>query len=527
MSKKLLRAGIIVFVVSIISKLLGFSKETLIAAIYGTSISSDAYYIALTPSTLAITFSLSLSGIFIPLFIRDLDQRNGAFRFLNNVLALFFFFTLILYAGLFLFQHQFLDLIAPGIPVEQQQLYISLLKIMFPLIYIVIAVQIYTVVLNSMKSFLLPAISILPSNLLIILYLEVFKDKLGLTGVAYATLISNVIQYVILYFALKKYDYKIKLPVKFFDFKTKEFLLLLLPILMSTSFSQISAIVDRVLASGLGEGSVSSLMYSFRLRGLATGVFITSIITVTFPKAAEMAHKLEVKKLEAFTKKCMVALIYVLAPLTIFFMVFSKEIINLLFERGKFDQTATAMTSGIFFTYSIGLVAIGFREVAVRTFYTFKDTKTPTFIMVISLMLNIVLSVVFTRFYGLQGLGLSASLSFIFTAIVMGYKLPKRLPNLWSKDFVVFHIKALCAFVISYLIIIFVRDSGAIQSFHELNGIEKLIMLGVYFALSTVVFMLVLLVIREEHLMGYCKTIWMSRRRKVQRRDEKVENINY
>ncbi|MBY6037096.1 murein biosynthesis integral membrane protein MurJ [Fictibacillus nanhaiensis] len=457
MGVNLFKAGAIVFVVATFSKILGFLRETFVAYHFGTSHESDAYYLALTPSTLAITFSLSLSSVFLPLFIKYLKKKEEAYHFANKILLISLITSFILYGVVLVFSEEAIALIAPGLTYETEKLSIYLLQILFPLTFIVLAIQMYTVMLNSFDSFFIPAISILPNNIVILIYLTFFVDIFGVSGLAFVTLVAFIIQLIILVFTIMKYDYTFQTSSFILDKRIKDFSILLLPILLSTAFSQLNAIVDRALASTQSEGSIAALMYSYRLKTLIAGIFITAVITVTFPKLSRIKNK--TKELVELTQNSLLSILVLIGPLSVFFIIFHTEIIRVLFERGAFDQQATLVTSNVFLYYSIGLVFMGYREILSRNFFAAGDTKTPTKLMIISLIITMIMSVVFVRIMGIPGLGLSSSLGLIINATMISFSVNQVTKGIWSKAFFESSFKIIISILCSGIILWFCNET--------------------------------------------------------------------
>ncbi|SFG51821.1 putative peptidoglycan lipid II flippase [Priestia megaterium] len=496
---KLVKSGIIVFVITALSKVLGFLRETFLAYQFGTSFETDAYFVALTPSTLAITFALSVSSVFIPLFVKNMYDRQEAHRFANNIIIIFFLVCIGLYLCLFLNGKAFISLIAPGLPDYAETLSIQMLKILFPLVFVSIAIQMYTDMLNSYERFSASAMSLLPNNLLIIFYLVIVGKDFGIGGVAYITLAAFLIQLIILYSLLRKEQYQFRLSQKVFDIKTKEFLILVFPVIISSAFSQVNAIVDRFIASNLSEGSISALMYSFRLRSMITGIFVTAIITVTFPKISKLALKLNKEELVNLTQDSLKMILLIVGPISAYLMLFSTDIIKLLFERGEFSHEATIATSGVFFYYSLGLIFIGIRDVVVRNFYALGDTKSPTIIIIASLFINIILSFVLVNMMGLNGLGLSSTLGILLSIILLNTKLNSILPNIWSEKFIWGSAKITLSIIAAGSLIYFMRESLHTFTLSFLSDFElSCIRLISYFILYTIIYIFILLFLKEK-----------------------------
>jgi putative peptidoglycan lipid II flippase len=515
MTRVLFKTGLVLFLITIASKLLGFTREILIAKHYGTSSLADAYYVALTPTMLAITFSFTLSSVFLPLFVNFASDKRKSNLFTNNVLFLFLAIFIVAYTFVIVFTQHFIDLLAPGLTEEAEAMAITLVRILFPLVFIVIAIQIYTLMLNTFHDYMASAASILPNNLIIIAYLWFFADKYGIVGVAVTTLISYVLQLVILYLLIKGHHYKVVRNVELWSSNSKKFLLLLYPIMISSGFTQFNSVVDRILASGISEGAIAALSYAFNLRGIATGICITPVITLTFPELSRLSHNQDYEKVSTLTHNSLFSLFILLMPLTVIFMSFSHVIVQTLLERGSFDAQATAMTSAIFWAYSIGIIAIGFREVTLRAFYSYGDTKTPTYIMISGTVVNIVLSFILVKTMGIIGLGLSASMAFIITAVITAILLKKKQASVWSKDFIRKMMKLFVAMGGCGLAVYLLKLVHVFGSLFVMNTFYKVIGLSLYTLLAYFTFIALLLVMKEDDLIVFVKKLFFHRKKEM------------
>lgn len=512
MSGKVFKAGMLIFVITVASKIMGFIKEMLIANKYGTTYVADAYYIGLTPVTLAITFAVAMGSVFLPMFIKHSNDKRESFAFSNNILMLFFMVTLILYMFLLAFNEQFLNFLAPGVSKVTGDLAIVLLYILFPLVFVVIAIQVYTLMLNAYNNYIQAAATILPNNLLVILYLYFLGDTYGIIGVSIATVLAFTVQLVILYFILKKQEYKIIHNINFWDSRSKEFLVLLFPIIISSAFNQLNAVMDRILASGLEEGAIAALLYAFRLRGIATGLFITPVITLTFPKLAKFSNDKNNIGIAKITQKSLIVILLLLAPLTLIFMSFSREIIEILFERGNFNSNATNMTASVFWAYSLGIIAIGVRDVSIRTFFSRGDTKTPTYIMIAGSIINAILSYFFVNQWGLIGLGLSSSVALIMTAIVITVFLTRKVKNIWSDAFIYTILKIFIITVLIGMFLFYLKQLNIFSFSYFDSRIDQIMSLSAYGILTYILFILLLIVFREKESMKLLRGLLQNKK---------------
>jgi putative peptidoglycan lipid II flippase len=165
---------------------------------------------------------------------------------------------------------------------------------------------------------------------------------------------------------------------------------------------------------------------------------------------------------------------------------YSYEIIDFLFGRGAFDESAIRMTSNALFFYSFGMVSVGVREVLSRVFYTLKDSKTPLINASIGFAINIILNLVLSRFMGIGGLALATSLSASLTAILMIFSLKRKIGSLQIKEIIV---KAFIVLLTSFIIIF----SSKILYLNLITFIPKYISLLFSIFISGIIYFIVII----------------------------------
>ena len=131
--------------------------------------------------------------------------------------------------------------------------------------------------------------------------------------------------------------------------------------------------------------------------------------------------------------------------MTIGAMVFSNQIISFLFGRGAFDDYAINMTSKALFFYAMGMMGVGIREVLARGFYSLQDTKTPMINAALGMLLNIILNVILSRYFGIGGLALATSIAATFTTILLIISLRKKIGSFGMKQISISFLKILFA----------------------------------------------------------------------------------
>lgn len=423
----IVKATGIITILTIIGKILGFGREAVIASFFGASYQTDAYFIAsIVPTLLFAAFGTAISLGIVPLYVEEKKKNEQKAKQIISTLGTYFILISLFLTGLsMVFAEEITRILAPGFNNEEIELTTRLTKIMIPSFVFLILASIATGVLHANKKFTLASLKVVPHNLIIILTVIFFTDRFGIEGLAYGTLIGFLSQYIIQYPQTKKY---IKV-VNFSLLKYKEELLkslkIMFPIIVGSVVIQLNSVVDRMIASGLEEGSVSALNYSSRLMWLPLSIIIMSLITVLYPTIVDYA-KDKAKNFFNVSLKGLNTIIYSSIPFTIVMMICSEEIVSIVFERGSFDEKATFMTSYSFYFYTIGMVFIGTREYLTRCLLALEDTKIQMYSSVIAVGFNIVLSIYLSKLFEHGGIAFATSIAMFIQTIFLLYYLLKR-----------------------------------------------------------------------------------------------------
>jgi putative peptidoglycan lipid II flippase len=201
------------------------------------------------------------------------------------------------------------------------------------------------------------------------------------------------------------------------------------PGLLGTAVYQINVFVDTIFASFLPGGSVSYLFYADRLLEFPLGIFAIAIGMASLPSLSGLASQGKLEEFKNTLSFTFRLTSFISIPAMIGLISLKTPIVNLLFQRGMFDQIATAMTAKALLYYSVGLWAIAGARTIAPAFYSLQDTRTPLKIAVICLMTNIALIAIFIFFTPLQhgGLALATSLSSVLNLFLLARKLHPKL----------------------------------------------------------------------------------------------------
>lgn len=444
----------ILMIITIISKVLGFGRELVLTYTYGTSMISDSYITALSiPTVLFAVVGTAITTSYIPLTC-EIYKSSGTkdmLNFTNNVSNIVIIIGSILSILGIMFTEEIVKVFAVDFSGEKLQLTIEFTKIMiFGVIFIGLS-NIMTGWLNINENFGVPGMIGIPFNICIMLGI-IISNKINLKIMAIGSLLAMISQFLIqLPFAIKKgYRYKVYLNLK--DKNIKKMLLLIIPVIIGVGVNQLNLIIDRSLASTLGDGMITILNSANRLNGFVIGLFITTIASVIYPTLSKLSNLKDKSDFNRFVVKSVNIVVLMIIPISIGAIVLSEPVVRIVFERGAFNAEDTYNTSIALSCYSIGMIGFGLREVLNKVFYSLKDTKTPMINGAVSMIINIAMNLILIKYLGYVGLALATSLSSIICILLLFKSLKKHLGYFGQDKIIKTAIKSFFASVIMGII---------------------------------------------------------------------------
>lgn len=486
--------------VTILAKIVGFAREQVLSFAYGASTYTDIYVMAMNiPNVIFAAIGAAISTTFIPIYC-EISSNKGekdAIKFTNNILNIVFILCIIIaFLGL-IFTKPLLRVFAFGFRGETLSIAIHFTRILiFSIVFIGIA-NVLTAYLQVKNNFTIPGLISLPQNIIVIISIFI-SMKYGPYAMVWGTLIGMSMQVLFqLPFAYKK-GYRVKPYINLKDQNLKKMLVLTGPVLVGVAVHQVNTMIDRSIASTLGEGAISALNFADRLNSFVLALFITSIVAVIYPMFSKLSTSNNKKMLEEYIVKSSNSIILLVMPVAIGAIILSTPIVKLLFERGAFEETATQMTSIALAMYSVGLVAYGLRDVINKVFYSLQDTKTPMVYGAIAMGLNIVFNIILSRFIGHAGLALGTSLSAIVCTILLYINLGKKIGNFGQIKIIKTSLKALIASIIMGIITKF--GYNYMLSILGNSLINELISLSFSVLIGAIVYIVIIVMMKIEEV---------------------------
>ncbi len=435
---KITKAATTIGTGTFLSRLLGFLRDMIIARFFGAGIAADAFFVAFRIPNLwrRLVGEGSLTISFIPIYTEYLTRRSEEeSREVTHIAftlagVLLFFLTVV---GI-LFSPILIRIIAPGfaqIP-EKFELTVMLNQIIFPYLFFMGLFALCMGILNSLRHFFAPAFAPIFLNISIILSVFLFYhvfEKPVMT-LAVGVLAGGVIQFLFQIPFLLKKRVSFRFNLNFRHPAIKRIGYLMIPGLIGTGVYQLNVFVDTIFASFLPSGSVSYLYYADRLMEFPLGIFAVAIGMASLPSLSGLASQGKVEELKETLSFTFRLVSFISIPAMVGLIALKAPIINLCFQRGLFDQTATVMTTRALLFYSVGLWAIAGARIVVPAFYSLQDSWTPLKIALICLGANVFFNAILIYPMKHAGLALATSLSSILNLILLSRKLNLRLKGI-------------------------------------------------------------------------------------------------
>jgi putative peptidoglycan lipid II flippase len=482
---------------TIISRLLGYVRDVLIAVFLGAGPLADAFFVAFRiPNTFRRLFSEgTFNAAFVPSYSSLLDNKKTSQKFANDIFNLLIIGLFFLVLVIEIMMPLFIFLIAPGFDGDYQkmELVITLTRITFPFLFFISLASFFSAILNSNNRFAIASAAPIILNILLIgvlVFGKVLNDEL-VYNLSYAITASGILQFVFLYFFTKKYfSPQLKLHIKI-DSKVKIFFRKLLPSIFSSGVTQINILVGTIIAS-FQASAVSYLYYADRIYQINLAIAGIAIGTVILPQLSKHVKSNKKEKINLIQNKALELSLFLSIPATIALLISSEEIISSLFGYGSFDEESVKNSAKALFYFAIGLPAFSLIKVFSTFFFARDDTKSPFYISLISVLLNIIISIVFFKEIGFLIIPIATTISSWFNAIFLFIFLKNKNFFSFNLIFVDRFIKILLASILMSMffnyLIHFLNDKLIYQEAFKALYLVGTVILGFTFYILVAVF---------------------------------------
>src|SRR3954463_3823546 len=420
---------------TLLSRLTGFARDIMLAAILGAGPVADAFFVALRlPNHFRAIFAEgAFNAAWVPAYAHVHGERGeGAARlFADRIFTLLLASQVVLLIVAWLFMPQAMSILAPGFSedAEQRKLAIELTRITFPYLLLITLVTLYGGMLNVMQRFASAAGASIFLNLsmMMTLALAAFFPSAG-HAAAWGVLISGFLQYFLLAGDLHRHGGLPRFAPLRLDEDVRAFFRALGPATLGSMGTQIALFADTIIATFLPVGALSALYYADRLNQLPIGVIGIAIGTVLLPEMSRRMAADDHAGAMAAQRRAFLFTLLFSVPFVAAFLTVPDVIMRAMFARGAFSKADAAVAAATLAAYAIGLIPFVMIRSAVATFNARKDTTTPMIAVLIGIAVNVALKILLMGPLAQIGLALATAvgawinlLLVIFFAARAGY----------------------------------------------------------------------------------------------------------
>tara|TARA_Y100001970_G_scaffold180802_1_gene220106 strand:+ start:241 stop:1770 length:1530 start_codon:yes stop_codon:yes gene_type:complete len=410
---------------TLISRILGYCRDLLIAIYLGSGPIADAFFVAFRiPNTFRRLFSEgTFNAAFVPSYSSQLVLgKNKSQIFANKIFNLLLISLLLIILIIEIFMPTFIFIIAPGFTENSDKLNltISLTRITFPFLLFVSLSSFFSAILNSHNKFAAAAAAPIILNIFLILTLlfqSYLNDQL-VYYLSYAVTIAGIAQLVLLFFFIRKFFFpNITLNFKI-DKKVKIFFNKLLPSIFSSGVTQINILVGTIIAS-FQASAVSYLYYADRIYQINLAIAGIAIGTVLLPNLSKHIQSKNKKKINFIQNKSLELCLFLSLPATAALLIASEEITSSLFGYGSFDTLSVKNSAIALFYFALGLPAFSIIKIFSSFLFARHNTRMPFYFSLFSVFINIAISLYFFNKIGFIIIPIATTISSWFNSIIL------------------------------------------------------------------------------------------------------------
>jgi putative peptidoglycan lipid II flippase len=416
-------AGSTLFVIAatLASTILGFFREVVNAQYYGTQWEMDTFLAAATiPTILFGVFNGALVGALVPTFSEYIanGREDEAWTLGNSVVnGLAIILTVCAVVGYFA-APWYVPIIAHGFPAPQMSVAIHMTRTLMPSIVAVSLSGVLSAMLNAYHRFRAAALTGIVLNVVTIGCVMLLNAKYGIFALVFGTFWGLLAQMVVQLPAFLKIG-KYRPMIDVHHPGLKKTWDLLGPIVIGSAAGQLALFFDRFFASTLPPGYMAGMNYATKLVNFPQQIFAAAIATVIFPLLAAQFARDNRRGVARSAVTGLRLVNFITIPSVCALIVLAHPMVQALFERGTFGPGATALTASLLPFSAIGLVALAANVVLTRCCFACKETAAPVAISIITVLINVLLSLLWLPTLGARGLLLANSLSQMLQAVLL------------------------------------------------------------------------------------------------------------
>lgn len=415
---------IILFIVTIVSMLLGFIKEALIVNSMGISSDADIFIFASNlPILLFSSIGTILTTSFMPIYTeirvnKNIDEANGyATEFLKYILLICFIVVLLGEV----FPTLIVKILAPGLINYEVIKWTT--RVMLPSVLILSILYTLNGILNSFGKVIITSSIQIPMHIILIFSSGIIYEKYGLEKSIMLILVGVILQLLLIYIPTKKLGFKLNKKTDITTEFLKKSLSMIAPMAIGAMAMQINSLIATNLASRVGEGSITIISLANKLYTASYSAVGYILVLLIFPILSELAAKKNINKMSEVLNTGIFKAIIFITPVMVLMILLSNDIVKFFFGNEKFGDNNINITAKILSVYTCSLIIWGVKDILNRAYYSLKETKISMINGIITVTINVIFSVLFIDEFGIIGLAMASSISSIISVMLLIKKL--------------------------------------------------------------------------------------------------------
>lgn len=422
-SKSITSAAVIIGGLSLASRFLGIVRDRILASQFGAGDILDTYYAAFRLPDMVYNLLIlgAVSAGLIPVFTSLLakHKEDEAWKLINSILNILSAALLAVCLVLFIAAPWLMPLITPGFPPEKMESVIMLSRIMFLSPFFLGLSAIFSSVLQSFRKFFIYSLAPIFYNLGIIFGALYLVGPLGVAGLAWGVVIGAFAHMVVQLLPLSSVGFKHSWSFNWRDKNVLKVAAMMVPRTISLGISQINFLIITIVASTLAAGSLAVFNLSNNLQNFPLGIFGVSLGVAALPVMSALWAENKKKEFIQTVTTTIRQILFFIVPISVLFYVLRAQIVRVILGAGQFDWSDTRLTAACLGIFCLGLFAQGVYPLVIRAFYALHDTKTPFYVSLSTLAVNVISIFGFSWLFSFDN-------SFSFTAVAL-----LRLVDIW------------------------------------------------------------------------------------------------
>ncbi|MBI2600636.1 murein biosynthesis integral membrane protein MurJ [Candidatus Daviesbacteria bacterium] len=500
----ILSGAFIMMATMILAKVLGLVRDRLLAHTFPPD-RIDIFWAAfrIPDFIFQVVILGALSVAFIPVFTEHLENKSKeeAFELSRALLNVFSSAFIVVTLVMFIFTQPIItSVVAPGFTAAKQAQVVDLTRIILFGQVILVFGAFFIGISHSFQRFIVPSLAPVLYNLGIILGIFIFGKEFGIRGAAYGVVIGALLHVLVQLPLVWSLGFRFRFPPRFIHSGVKEIVKLMSMRTFGLAAEQINETVGASLASWVS-GGITYLTYAQHLQVVPIGLFGATLAQAALPVLSSEKARGRIEEFKITLLTTLHQILFLALPATAILIVIRIPVVRLIFGASQFDWEATVLTGATLAFLSIGLSAQAISLLLVRGFYALKDTKTPVFVSLFVVALNIILSIYFITFLklGVWSIGLANSISAIVSGVLLFWTLHIKVGKFDLKQVLFPFLKMLMAAIIMGVAIYVPIKLLDQVIFDTTKTINLLVLTGIssMFALSVYVVLVGFLKVRE------------------------------